>query len=115
MSSIPFSLPEPSSLSLPPTSDLPNYLILLALYTLQGIPIGLSMSIPLLLQTSLPASQLYSFQAIFSLCSWPFSLKLLWAPLVDATGFPFLERFGKRKSWIMTLQVTLHELIRERP
>jgi hypothetical protein len=33
-----------------PVDDLPNYLLLLVLYTLQGIPMGLSASIPLLIQ-----------------------------------------------------------------
>lgn len=35
---------------LEPVDDLPNYLLLLVLYTLQGIPMGLSASIPLLIQ-----------------------------------------------------------------
>ena len=26
----------------------------------------------------------YKEQAVFALCSWPFSLKLLWAPIVDS-------------------------------
>lgn len=55
--------------------------ILLVLYTLQGIPMGLSGSIPLLLK-----ERNVSFEglALFSLVSIPFSLKLLWAPLVDS-------------------------------
>jgi PAT family acetyl-CoA transporter-like MFS transporter 1 len=79
----------------------------LLLYTLQGIPIGLSLSIPLLLQSSLLAAGLDPFaaQALFSLCSWPFSLKLAWAPFVDAKSFPLLAALGPRKSWIVPLQL----------
>eukprot|EP00957_Ditylum_brightwellii_P098640 7514157-Ditylum_brightwellii.AAC.1 len=43
----------------------------------------------------------YNAQAIFALCSWPFSLKLLWAPTVDAV---FSKRFGRRKSWLVPVQ-----------
>lgn len=44
----------------------------------------------------------YNANAIFALCSWPFSLKLLWAPIVDAV---FFKRFGRRKSWIVPVQM----------
>jgi PAT family acetyl-CoA transporter-like MFS transporter 1 len=44
----------------------------------------------------------YTSQAIFALCSWPFSLKLLWAPIVDAC---FSKRFGRRKSWLVPIQL----------
>ncbi|CAM9841399.1 unnamed protein product, partial [Hapterophycus canaliculatus] len=44
----------------------------------------------------------YSEQAIFSLVSFPFSLKLLWAPLVDSLYFP---SFGRRKSWLVPAQL----------
>jgi MFS transporter, PAT family, solute carrier family 33 (acetyl-CoA transportor), member 1 len=43
----------------------------------------------------------YNANAIFALCSWPFSLKLLWAPIVDAIYF---KRFGRRKSWLVPIQ-----------
>ncbi|KAK1738901.1 acetyl-CoA transporter [Skeletonema marinoi] len=124
---------------LPPTpidhDDRFNYALLLALYTLQGIPMGLSASIPFLIQqkvqmlassvhhhnvataaadaaiNSASASSnslaeltkiAYNAQAIFALCSWPFSLKLLWAPIVDAC---FSKRFGRRKSWLVPIQL----------
>lgn len=41
------------------------------------------------------------FQALFSLAAWPFSLKLLWAPLVDAL---YIQRIGRRKSWLIPVQ-----------
>lgn len=67
-----------------------NVLLLLFLYVLQGIPLGLAGSIPLILQSR---NVSYKDQAFFSFVFWPFSLKLLWAPLVDALYF---SRFGRR-------------------
>lgn len=32
---------------------------------------------------------------------WPFSLKLLWAPIVDSL---FIPRFGRRKTWLLPVQ-----------
>ena len=60
---------------------------------------GLASSIPLLLQES---GATYTDQSIFSLVSWPFSLKLLWAPVVD--GF-YHSAFGRRKSWLIPVQL----------
>jgi PAT family acetyl-CoA transporter-like MFS transporter 1 len=98
--------------------DRHNYALLIALYTLQGIPMGLSASIPFLIQqkitllastaASSDAARLsYNANAIFALCSWPFSLKLLWAPIVDSI---FFKPFGRRKSWLVPVQ-TLAGLI----
>lgn len=70
--------------------ELGNVLLLLFLYVLQGIPLGLAGSIPLILQSK---NVSYKDQAFFSLVFWPFSLKLLWAPLVDAL---YCSRFGRR-------------------
>jgi hypothetical protein len=115
-----------------------NYALLILLYTLQGIPMGLSASIPFLLQEKITkmaaaataASSIasgggllgeaaiaasaaaaskasYNANAIFALCSWPFSLKLLWAPIVDAIYF---KKIGRRKSWLVPVQ-TLAGLI----
>jgi len=79
--------------------DLPGLLLLLVLYTLQGIPMGLGGSIPFLLQQKNVG---YSDQAIFAFVSWPFSLKLLWAPLVDSV---YSTSFGRRKSWLVPTQL----------
>lgn len=73
--------------------------LLFLLYTLQGVPMGLASSIPLLLQER---GSSYTDQSIFSLVSWPFSLKLLWAPIVD--GF-YSSTFGRRKSWLIPVQL----------
>lgn len=109
-----------------------NYALLIILYTLQGIPMGLSASIPFLLQeritkmsamaasaasssatttaaaVSSSAAASYNANAIFALCSWPFSLKLLWAPIVDAVYF---KKFGRRKSWLVPVQMLAGALL----
>lgn len=68
------------------------------MFSLQGIPLGLTFgTIPFLLKSHLSYSQL----AIFSLATWPYSLKLLWSPIVDAW---FVHKWGRRKSWIVPVQ-----------
>lgn len=57
-------------------AELSSILLLLFLYVLQGIPLGLAGSIPLILQSK---NVSYTDQAFFSFVFWPFSLKLLWA------------------------------------
>lgn len=81
--------------------ELGNILLLLFLYVLQGIPLGLAGSIPLILQSK---NVSYKDQAFFSFVFWPFSLKLFWAPLVDAL---YCSRFGRRKSWLVPTQYLL--------
>lgn len=73
-----------------------NIALLFFLYLLQGIPLGLIASIPLILQNRHVS---YKEQAEFSLAFWPFSMKLLWAPIVDSV---YSSRMGKRKSWVFT-------------
>ncbi len=72
--------------------------LLLLLYTLQGIPLGLAGSVPVLLQAKKIG---YRQQALFSLVSWPFTIKLLWAPIVDTI---YSSSFGRRKSWLVPSQ-----------
>jgi MFS transporter, PAT family, solute carrier family 33 (acetyl-CoA transportor), member 1 len=40
---------------------------------------------------------------IFSIASYPYSFKLLWSPVVDSV---YSRRLGRRKSWIVPLQLT---------
>ncbi|KAI5611335.1 acetyl-coenzyme A transporter 1 [Silurus asotus] len=81
--------------------ELGNVCLLLFLYVLQGIPLGLAGSIPLIMQSK---NVSYKDQAYFSFVFWPFSLKLLWAPLVDSL---YIKRFGRRKSWLVPTQYLL--------
>jgi len=39
---------------------------------------------------------------VFGVAAWPYSLKLLWSPLVDAL---YWRRFGRRKSWVVPVQL----------
>lgn len=80
------------------TGDRLNVLLLLFLYILQGIPLGLSGSIPMILSSRHVS---YHDQAFFSLVFWPFSLKLFWAPIIDSI---YSKRFGRRKSWLIPTQ-----------
>ncbi|KAG6443728.1 acetyl-coenzyme A transporter 1 isoform X2 [Manduca sexta] len=75
-----------------------NIAVLLFLYTLQGIPLGLAGAVPMLLQNR---GITYTQQAEFSFVNWPFSVKLLWAPIVDALFWP---KFGRRKTWLVPVQ-----------
>ena len=79
--------------------------LLLLLYTLQGIPMGLSGSVPFLMQARGVGM---AEQARFSTVSYPFSLKLLWAPLVDSL---YVARFGRRKTWIVPAQLAIGLLL----
>ncbi|XP_061227581.1 acetyl-coenzyme A transporter 1 isoform X2 [Neopsephotus bourkii] len=93
--------PEPDRRVRGYRAELGSILLLLVLYVLQGIPLGLAGSVPLILQSK---SASYTDQAFFSFVFWPFSLKLLWAPLVDAV---YLRGFGRRKSWLVPTQYVL--------
>ncbi|MCJ1381970.1 hypothetical protein MMC17_005082 [Xylographa soralifera] len=81
-----------------PPQDRRNFLLLVLLYFLQGIPMGLAGgSVPFLLKKNLSYGQI----GVFSLASYPYSLKLLWSPIVDAVWSP---KIGRRKSWILPIQ-----------
>ena len=80
------------------SKDKSSIILLLLLYVLQGIPLGLAGSLPIILQTKKIG---YRQQAMFSLVSWPFSIKLLWAPIVDCI---YSRRCGRRKSWLVPSQ-----------
>ncbi|OBT61258.1 hypothetical protein VE03_09362 [Pseudogymnoascus sp. 23342-1-I1] len=82
-----------------PMQDRRNFVLLVLLYFLQGVPMGLATgSVPFLLKAHLSYGQI----GIFSLASYPYSLKLLWSPIVDACWTP---RLGRRKSWILPIQM----------
>lgn len=78
--------------------DIGKILFLIFLYVLQGIPIGLGLSIPFFLSSRAVS---YSDHGTFKFSSWPFSIKLLWAPMVDSI---YIKQFGRRKSWIFSVQ-----------
>jgi MFS transporter, PAT family, solute carrier family 33 (acetyl-CoA transportor), member 1 len=53
---------------------------------------------PFMLQSRLSYTQM----GVFSVAAYPYSLKLLWSPVVDALYWP---RFGRRKSWVVPVQL----------
>lgn len=79
----------------------PGKLVLLgALYFSQGLPFGFfTQGLPVILR-----HKGYTLGAIglSGLLAAPWALKWLWAPLVDRAHSP---RFGRRKSWIVPLQL----------
>jgi len=79
--------------------DLWDFILLVILYFLQGIPLGLALgSLPFLLKSKMT----YSDMAIFAITNYPYSMKLLWSPIVDSF---FNKSFGRRKSWIVPIQL----------
>lgn len=82
-----------------PLVDQRNFGLLVLLYFMQGVPMGLATgSVPFLLKDHMSYSEI----GVFSLASYPYSLKLLWSPIVDAIWSP---RVGRRKSWILPIQI----------
>jgi len=79
-----------------------NIALLLILYTLQGIPMGLSGFMTMEIKDIFKDS--FSEMGTFSLATWPFSLKLLWAPIVDSV---YSESFGRRKTWMVPAQIAI--------
>lgn len=85
--------------------DATKILLLIYLYFLQGIPLGLAASIPFLLSSN---NVSYATQGTFSFATWPFSIKILWAPIVDSL---YIYKFGRRKSWLIPVQLLLGILL----
>lgn len=79
--------------------DLFKIIMLCCLYFLQSLPMGLCASMPLLM-TDRNIS--YYDQGLFSLAFFPYSTKLLWAPLIDSI---YVKKFGRRKSWLIPCQL----------
>jgi MFS transporter, PAT family, beta-lactamase induction signal transducer AmpG len=83
-----------------PLSAALKFGVLGALYFSQGLPFGFfTQALPVLMR-----KQGYSLGAIglSSLAAAPWALKFLWAPAVDRYS---LARLGRRKSWIVPLQL----------
>ncbi|KAJ3360424.1 hypothetical protein GGF31_003242 [Allomyces arbusculus] len=90
---------QPHILGFLPKNDAGNIVLLTFLYLLQGVPVGLAFgTLPFLLKQNLS----FSDMAVFSLAGYPYSLKLLWSPIVDSI---FFKSIGRRKSWIIPIQL----------
>ena len=75
--------------------------LLFLLYFAQGLPTGFGQDLSLLLRK---AGVSLAVLGAMRLAAWPWMLKALWAPLVDRYGS---RRFGRRKSWIVPMQILL--------
>ncbi len=78
-----------------------SLVLLFCLYFAQGLPFGFQSEIPAFLRQSGLSLTKITLAYILSL---PWSIKVLWAPLVERYGS---ERFGRRKSWIVAMQLLL--------
>ncbi|CAF3935011.1 unnamed protein product [Adineta steineri] len=74
-----------------------NIFLTITLYILQGMNLGLTSSIPLFL---IYYGATWKDRGTFNFAMYPFSLKLLWAPLIDVL---YIKRFGRRKSWLVPI------------
>jgi hypothetical protein len=76
--------------------------ILSTLYFVQGLPAGFqATALPTYLRKEGASTVLIGFLGALAL---PWSMKVLWAPLVDSYWLPSL---GKRRSWILPMQALL--------
>ncbi|VVC42465.1 Major facilitator superfamily domain,Acetyl-coenzyme A transporter 1 [Cinara cedri] len=102
----------PLSPSQPPAKpdlrgDRLNLLLLILLYTIQGVPFGFTVTaLPIIMQSKKVVS--YEDQALFSLVLWPTNMKLFWAPLVDSI---YVQRIGRRKSWLIPVQCLMGAIL----
>ncbi|CAF2401023.1 unnamed protein product [Rotaria sp. Silwood2] len=83
------------------TVPLKIILLLLTLYILQGVIIGFILAIPLYLDSR---GAKWQEQGTFNFVVYPFSLKLAWAPIIDAV---YISRLGRRKTWLIPIQFLL--------
>ena len=83
------------------TKELPKMILLVILYSFQGLPLGFFLSsVPIIFKKYLTYSQIGEIM----LCTMPFSFKVLWSPFVE---FYHIESIGKRKSWIIPTQLIM--------
>src|SRR6201997_118172 len=81
-------------------------LIVLLLGFSSGLPLALSGST--LLVWMREAGVDLGTIGLFALVGTPYTLKFLWAPLVDALHLPFFtKRFGRRRGWLLFSQLLL--------
>ncbi len=80
---------------------------------LQVALLGFSSGIPILMTLSTLTFWLSKYGVdktsigLASLLGLPYSIKFLWAPLLDLTKLPLLGRLGRRKGWILFFQLII--------
>jgi len=84
----------------------PRVLIVLFLGFSAGLPLALSAST--LLVWMREAGVDLGTIGLFALVGTPYTIKFLWAPIVDALDVPLLSsRFGRRRGWLLSAQLML--------
>src|SRR5450830_2047949 len=98
--------PRPSFLDALAVYLQPRVLIVLFLGFSSGLPLALSGS-TLLVWMRESGVDLGTI-GLFALVGTPYTLKFLWAPLVDALHIPgFTKVFGRRRGWLVFSQLLL--------
>src|SRR6202166_1952246 len=81
-------------------------LIVLFLGFSSGLPLALSGSTLLVWMTESGVN--LGTIGLFALVGTPYTIKFLWAPLIDALDVPVLSRrFGRRRGWLLLSQFLL--------
>ena len=84
----------------------PRVLIVMFLGFSSGLPLALSGSTLLVWMREVGVD--LGTIGLFALVGTPYTLKFLWAPLVDALHVPlFTKRFGRRRGWLVFAQLIL--------
>src|SRR6201996_6906522 len=84
----------------------PRVLIVMFLGFSSGLPLALSGSTLLIWMTE--AGVNLGTIGLFALVGTPYTIKFLWAPLIDALDVPVLSRwFGRRRGWLLLSQFLL--------
>ncbi|XP_050523096.1 acetyl-coenzyme A transporter 1-like isoform X2 [Daktulosphaira vitifoliae] len=82
-------------------ADKLSILILVFLYVLEGVLYGISTAIRIVLQDMKTP---YHDQAKYSMVYWPYSMKLLIAPVFDVS---LSSKIGKQKMWLFPIQILI--------
>src|SRR5579884_4389642 len=81
-------------------------LIVMFLGFSSGLPLALSGSTLLVWMTEAKVS--LGTIGLFALVGTPYTVKFLWAPLIDALDIPLLSRvLGRRRAWLVLTQLLL--------
>src|ERR1700729_748599 len=114
MNSTPDSPPEPSTTPTRRPGFRESFAVYLQRRVLIGMVFGFSSGLPLALSGSTllvwvrESGVDLGTIGLFALVGTPYTLKFIWAPLVDALHVPlFTRRFGRRRGWLVFSQLSL--------
>jgi PAT family beta-lactamase induction signal transducer AmpG len=100
------STPRPSFTDTLAVYQQPRVLVVLFLGFSSGLPLALSSSTLLFWMAEVGVD--LKTIGLFAMVGTPYTIKFLWAPIVDAFDVPILARWlGRRRSWLMLTQLAL--------